>query len=99
MPTKVDLLKRAQDLVAALESMEEYQDREEWFRLHEDTSDLLSRRGGGREQLNYAIPEALGLKERIALYCMENENPGAGNLVAGVLDAFLRAHGYPPQSK
>ncbi|MFF4531659.1 hypothetical protein ACFY1P_20605 [Streptomyces sp. NPDC001407] len=99
MPSRVDALKRAKDLVAALEAMEEYQDPQEWFTFHEETTDLISRRGKGREQLAYSVPEELALRERVALYCVENENPGAGNLVAAVLDSFLRSHGYPPPGK
>ncbi|ATM24597.1 hypothetical protein SMD44_p10098 (plasmid) [Streptomyces alboflavus] len=96
MTTRAPILKRAEELAAAIRSLAEYQDREDWLTFHPDTEDLISRRGTSRDQLNYSVPEALDLKQRVATYCLENPNPGAGNLVAAVLDSFLRASGYPP---
>ncbi|MGW7319212.1 hypothetical protein [Streptomyces sp. NPDC054865] len=66
------------------------------FSPHPDTEALLMRRGVDREQLNYSVPEQLELKRRLNAYNVERDGLGVGNLVAAVLDAFLRGEGYPP---
>ncbi|MGY4963575.1 hypothetical protein [Streptomyces sp. 900105245] len=99
MADKSPLLKRAEELVALIVAHEGGQTSGGILEIHPDTEDLLSRSRVPREQLNYAVPEVLELKQRLAKYCVENEGSSPGNVVAGVLDAFLRVSGYPPLPK
>lgn len=97
MPRKAPLAQRLRQLAEAVESMEEYAgDEGAWLTSHEETRKLIESRRVDREQLNYSVPEALALKQRVNAYNAEHGNPGAGNLVAAILDSWLRAHGYPP---
>ncbi len=100
MAVKSPLLRRAEELVALIRVQEEQNAPGPDLKVHPETEDLLSRSRVPREQLNYAVPEVLDLKQRLARYCVENDDASTpGNLVAGVLDAFLRAAGYPPLTK
>jgi hypothetical protein len=69
---------------------------EDPFGPHPATEQLLTRRGVTREQLNYQVPADLELKRRMNAYNVANADPGQGNVIAGLLDAFLRAQGFPP---
>ncbi|MCZ1012119.1 hypothetical protein [Streptomyces lydicus] len=100
MARKASLARKAQELADALAAREAQDDGEPaGFTPHEDTQRLLMRRGVDREQLNYSVPAALELKRRINAYNVDHGHPGPGNIAAGVLDAFLRAEGYPPDLK
>ncbi|MFC5886740.1 hypothetical protein ACFP0N_17380 [Kitasatospora aburaviensis] len=97
MPPKLAALARkAQQLADALTALEAQEEAASSFTPHPDTDALLNRRGVTREQLNYAVPESLDLKNRLNAYNLDNGSPGQGNIVAAVLDTFLRAEGYPP---
>ncbi|MFI1225940.1 MULTISPECIES: hypothetical protein [unclassified Streptomyces] len=97
MPRKASLARKAQELADALRAQEGRDgDAAIDFSPHPETEALLMRRGVDREQLNYAVPEELELKRRLNAYNVERGGPGVGNLVAAVLDAFLRAEGYAP---
>jgi hypothetical protein len=88
---------RLREIAAALESIEEFGgDDAAWLTPHEDTRRLLETRKVEREQLNYSVPKALDLRMRMAAYGTEHGGEGAGNVAAAVLDAWLRAQGYPP---
>ncbi|MCY0923087.1 hypothetical protein OS965_33940 [Streptomyces sp. H27-G5] len=100
MADKSPLLRRAEELVALVRAQEKGGPPGPGLKVHPETEDLLSRSRVPREQLNYAVPEVLELKQRLARYCVENDDASTpGNLVAGVLDAFLRTEGYPPLPK
>ncbi|WP_411098774.1 hypothetical protein [Streptomyces sp. x-45] len=97
MPRRVSLARKAQELADALKAQEEREGGAVTdFSPHPETEALLMRRGVDREQLNYAVPEQLELKRRLNAYNVERGGLGVGNLVAAVLDAFLRAEGYAP---
>ncbi|MER6116180.1 hypothetical protein [Streptomyces sp. NPDC001743] len=97
MASKIRLSERLRELARSVDAMDEYsQDGEAWLSPHPATRRLIERRGVGREQLNYSVPSDLDLKARVNTYNAEHGNPGAGNVVAAALDAWLRAHGYPP---
>ncbi|MQS17412.1 hypothetical protein F7Q99_35830 [Streptomyces kaniharaensis] len=97
MASKVKVADRLRELARAVEAMDEYaQDSDAWLSPHPATRHLIERRGVSREQLNYSVPSDLDLKTRVNTYNAEHGNPGAGNVVAAALDAWLRAHGYPP---
>jgi hypothetical protein len=97
VPSNDGIADRLRELALAIDSMEEYAgDSSAWLAPHADTQRLLDTRRVDREQLNYAVPTALDLKQRVNAYNAEHGNPGAGNLVAGALDSWLRAQGYPP---
>ncbi len=97
MARKAPIAERLRQLTRAVESLEEYAgDDDAWLTPHEETRKLIEARRVDREQLNYSVPADLQLKQRVNAYNAENGNPGAGNLVAAILDAWLRAHGYPP---
>ncbi|WP_394426431.1 hypothetical protein [Streptomyces sp. SGAir0957] len=93
------LLRRAEELVALIKAQEDGGISSGAIEVHPETADLLSRSRVPREQLNYAVPEVLELKQRLAKYCLENDDASTpGNVVAGVVDAFLRSKGYLPLS-
>jgi len=97
VPRRVSLARKAQELADALKAQEEREGGAvTGFSPHPETEALLMRRGVDREQLNYAVPEQLELKRRLNAYNVERGGLGVGNLVAAVLDAFLRAEGYAP---
>ncbi|MFF8601862.1 hypothetical protein ACF065_27580 [Streptomyces sp. NPDC015232] len=93
------LVRRAEELLALIKAQENGELGSGALDVHPETADLLSRSRVPREQLNYAVPEVLELKQRLAKYCVETDGASTpGNVVAGVVDAFLRSKGYPPLS-
>lgn len=99
MSRRVKISEQLRELARAVDSIEEYSASEEaWMTTHPDTRRLIEKRGVNREQLNYSVPVALDLKTRINAYNAEHGAPGPGNVVAEVLDSWLRAQGYPPVS-
>ncbi|MEU6406187.1 hypothetical protein [Streptomyces sp. NPDC046985] len=97
MTPKAKISERLRELARSIESMEEYSDSDDaWLSAHPETRQLIEKRGVSREQLNYSVPAALDLKTRINAYNAEHGAPGPGNVVAEVLDSWLRAQGYPP---
>jgi hypothetical protein len=83
-------------LAASIESQEQASDLAPWSFPHPESERLFETRNIKREQLSYTSPEALQIRERVRAYNADHGNPGSGNVVAGILDAALRAHGYPP---
>ncbi|MDQ0773060.1 hypothetical protein QF026_001526 [Streptomyces aurantiacus] len=65
---------------------------------HADTMDVISNRHTKRGQLNYAVPEVLQFQRRIRRCNADTDIPH-GDIVALALDSWLRAKGYPPDSK
>ncbi|MEU9207680.1 hypothetical protein AB0D27_06910 [Streptomyces sp. NPDC048415] len=93
MPDHSHHVRLLRSLADALEAQSDPAD--DPFAPHPNTQTILSTRHTSRSQLNYAVPEALQLQQRIRRY---NADTGIqhGDIVALALDAFLRAKGYPP---
>lgn len=97
MDSNAPLAERLEEIARSLRSSKEYKgDDEAWLTPHPDTYNLLNTRKTDREQLNYSVPAALELRERLVAYSVEHGGEGAGNIVAAVLDSWLRSKGYPP---
>ncbi|WP_405856851.1 hypothetical protein OG407_09465 [Streptomyces sp. NBC_01515] len=62
---------------------------------HPDTLEVINGRRTRRGQLNYAVPNALQLQQRVRRYNAVTDI-AHGDIVALALDIFLRAKGYPP---
>ncbi|MFJ9379968.1 hypothetical protein [Streptomyces sp. NPDC101455] len=62
---------------------------------HPDTLDVINNRHTRRSQLNYAVPNALQLQQRVRRYNAVTDI-AHGDIAALALDNFLRAKGYPP---
>lgn len=94
MPDHTHHIRLLRDLANALESQSN--PANDPFTPHPDTQLIIAARHTSRGQLNYAVPEALQLQRRIRRYNADSGVPH-GDIVAIVLDTFLRAKGYPPE--
>lgn len=94
--TARSLADQLQEIVDALRAQEGAGQALDSFQPHPDTVRLCQRRGVPKEQFSYATPEALNLRHRVHMYNLDHGNPGPGNVVAQLMDAALRAEGYPP---
>lgn len=74
-------------------------DHRPWEFPHPDAKAIIDRRRVEKKQFSHSVPVELDLHARLDQYCVDHGNPGAGNVVAAVMDAMLRHHGYPPPTK
>lgn len=93
MPDLSHHVRQLRDMADALEAQS--QATEDPLIPHPDTLKVINSRRTRRGQLNYAVPNALQLQQRVRRY---NALTGTahGDIVALALDMFLRAKGYPP---
>ena len=87
---------RLREIADALDA--EFQPRDDVLTPHADTMNVISNRHTKRGQLNYAVPEVLQFQRRIRRCNADTDIPH-GDIVALALDSWLRAKGYPPDSK
>ena len=91
-----DLSHHARQLRAVADSLEAQLDfAVDPLTPHPDTLEVLNSRHTTRGQINYAVPDALQIQRRIRRYHADH-GVQHGDIVAYALDAYLRAHGYPP---
>ncbi|MER7922259.1 hypothetical protein ABTY96_03855 [Streptomyces sp. NPDC096057] len=93
MPDLSHHARRLRDLADALEAQSKPSD--DPLAPHPDTLAVIGNRNVKRGQLNYAVPDALQIQRRIRRYHADH-GVQHGDVVAYALDAYLRAHGYPP---
>lgn len=88
------LAAQLQAIAAQVEAISAQQPDDQ-FTTHPDTQQVLDRRTEPRRQLNYSVPETLGLQRRLRYYAAATEQK-PGDVMAVALDLYLRAKGYPP---
>ncbi|MBE8475751.1 hypothetical protein [Streptomyces justiciae] len=96
MPDRSPYAARLREIADALDA--EFQPSDDVLTPHADTMAVISNRQTKRGQLNYAVPEVLQFQRRIRRCNADTDIPH-GDIVALALDSWLRAKGYPPDSK
>ncbi|MFR9675741.1 hypothetical protein [Streptomyces sp. TR02-1] len=96
MRTGADYARSLREIADALENEDRSRTQPDWSAPHPDTARVLDSRRATKEQLNYSVPQALDLKRRLFALNADQGSPGAGTLVASLLDTALRSLGYPP---
>ncbi|MEU0648382.1 hypothetical protein [Streptomyces umbrinus] len=88
--------RQLRDLADALDGQSDLTD--DPLAPHPDTLEIFKDRHTSRGQINYAVPDALQLQQRIRRYHAD-QGIQHGDVVALALDVYLRAKGYPPHLK
>lgn len=93
MPDLTHHVSRLREIADALDAQS--QPANDPFATHPDTLRVIDSRNATRSQLNYSVPDALGLQRRIRRYNVDHGTQH-GDIAAQALDTWLRAKGYPP---